>query len=160
RIAIRRCARNTSRAAVTGGIAATGSPIRIRRLRSSRRSRSNSRRTPRSRGKISSLDRQRIDKWLWHARVVRTRSAAAGLADAGYVRTNGQRVDAASRVVRPGDVVTVALDRTVRVLKVIGFAERRGSADNARALCEDVSPLPVREPAPSDQAPALRVAGT
>ena len=86
------------------------------------------------------LDRQRIDKWLWHARVVRTRSAAASLVGAGLVRINGERIDAASRPVRPGDVVTVALDRQVRLLKVTGFAERRGSATDARALCEDLSP--------------------
>jgi ribosome-associated heat shock protein Hsp15 len=89
------------------------------------------------------LDRQRIDKWLWHARVVRTRSAAAALVAAGHVRLNGQRVDAASRAVRVGEVVTVALDRTVRVLKVIGLAERRGSADAARALAEDLAPSPA-----------------
>ena len=78
------------------------------------------------------MDRQRIDKWLWHARVVRTRSAAAALVDAGHVRSTASAIDAASRPVRPGDVVTVALDRSVRVLKVTGFAERRGSADVAR----------------------------
>ena len=81
------------------------------------------------------MDRQRIDKWLWHARVVRTRSAAAALSDSGLVRINGARIDTSSRPVRPGDVVTVALDRNVRVLKVIGYAERRGFADTvARAL--------------------------
>jgi ribosome-associated heat shock protein Hsp15 len=89
------------------------------------------------------LDRQRIDKWLWHARVVRTRSAAAALADAGLVRINGGRTDAPSRPVRPGDVVTVALDRMVRVLKVTGYAERRGSAALARALYEDLTPPPA-----------------
>ena len=83
------------------------------------------------------MDRQRIDKWLWHARVVRTRSAAAALADAGLVRINGARIDTSSRPVRPGDVVTVALDRNVRVLKVIGYAERRGSAEIARAPLTD-----------------------
>ena len=83
-------------------------------------------------------DRQRIDKWLWHARVVRTRSAAAALAASGRVRVNGQRIDAASRAVRAGDVVTVALDRTVRVLKVLGFSDRRGSAEAARILYDDV----------------------
>jgi ribosome-associated heat shock protein Hsp15 len=93
------------------------------------------------------LDRQRIDKWLWHARVVRTRSAAAALAASGGVRLNSQRIDAASRTVRAGDVVTIALDRTVRVLKVAGFAERRGSADAARALYEDLSPAPRPQPA-------------
>ena len=85
------------------------------------------------------MDRQRIDKWLWHARVVRTRSAAAALAGCGHVRVNGQRIDASSRAVRPGDVVTVALDRAVRVLKVPGFAERRGSAADARGLWEDLA---------------------
>lgn len=90
------------------------------------------------------MDRQRIDKWLWHARVVRTRSAAAALAVSGHVRLNSQRIDAASRTVRAGDVVTVALDRTVRVLKVLSFAERRGSADDGRALYEDLSPVPAR----------------
>lgn len=89
------------------------------------------------------MDRQRIDKWLWHARVVRTRSAAAALADAGLVRINGARVDTSSRPVRPGDVVTVALDRNVRILKVAGFAERRGSAEIARGLFEDLTPTPA-----------------
>jgi ribosome-associated heat shock protein Hsp15 len=93
-------------------------------------------------------DRQRIDKWLWHARVVRTRSAAAALAASGHVRVNGQRIDAASRAVRAGDVVTVALDRIVRVMKVVGFAVRRGDADAARVLYEDLTPAPpLREPA-------------
>jgi ribosome-associated heat shock protein Hsp15 len=97
------------------------------------------------------LDRQRIDKWLWHARVVRTRSAAAALAVSGHVRVNGQRIDAASRSVRLGDVITIALDRTVRVLKVAAFAERRGAAESARILVEDLAP-------PSAQTPALGAA--
>ncbi len=93
--------------------------------------------------------RQRIDKWLWHARVVRTRSAAAALATSGHVRLNGQRLDAASRAVKPGDVLTIALDRAVRVLKVQGFAARRGDAPSARTLYEDLSgPDPPRTAAP------------
>lgn len=83
-------------------------------------------------------DRQRIDRWLWHARIVRTRNDAAALAGAGYVRVNGARIDAASRPVRCGDVITVALDRRVRVLKVVGFVERRGAADIARSLYDDL----------------------
>jgi ribosome-associated heat shock protein Hsp15 len=92
------------------------------------------------------MDRQRIDKWLWHARVVRTRSAAAQLAGSGHVRINGTRIDVASRPVRPGDVVTAALDRRVRVMKVLQFAERRGGAAVASALYEDLSPPAVAEP--------------
>jgi ribosome-associated heat shock protein Hsp15 len=85
------------------------------------------------------LDRQRLDKWLWHARVVRSRTDAAALVASGHVRVNGQRNKTPGRTVRAGDVVTVALDRAVRVLKVTGFAERRGSADVARALFLDLS---------------------
>ncbi len=84
------------------------------------------------------LERQRIDRWLWHARLVRTRSAAAALADAGYVRVNGARIDAPGRMVRTGDVITVALDRRVRVLKVRGFVERRGPAVSVAELYEDL----------------------
>ena len=92
------------------------------------------------------MDRQRIDKWLWHARVVRTRTTAAALADTGMVRVNGARIDASSKTIRAGDVVTIAFDH-VRVLKVLDFCERRGSADIARALFEDLSPpVPARKP--------------
>jgi ribosome-associated heat shock protein Hsp15 len=86
------------------------------------------------------VDCQRIDKWLWHARVVRTRPAAAALTASGHVRINGRRVISPGHSVRPGDVVTVVLDRAVRVLKVLGFSERRGSADAARSLCEVLDP--------------------
>jgi len=85
------------------------------------------------------LDRQRIDRWLWHARLVRTRDAAAALAGGGYVRVNGSRIDAPGRMVRTGDVVTVALDRGVRVLKVTGFAERRGPGGSGAALYEELA---------------------
>jgi ribosome-associated heat shock protein Hsp15 len=83
--------------------------------------------------------RQRIDKWLWHARMVRTRSNAAALVEAGHVRLNGKRVDGASQQVRMGDVVTVALDRSVRVIEVAGFCERRGGAPEARALYRELT---------------------
>jgi ribosome-associated heat shock protein Hsp15 len=81
---------------------------------------------------------------MWHARVVRTRTAAAGLAASGHVRVNGTRISVASHAVKAGDVITVALDRTVRVLKVAGFSERRGDAQAGRLLYEDLSPSPVR----------------
>jgi ribosome-associated heat shock protein Hsp15 len=105
------------------------------------------------------LDRQRIDKWLWHARVVRTRSAAAALAVSGHVRVNGQRVDAASHSVRLGDVVTVALDRSVRVLKAVAFAERRGGAESARFLVEELMPVSTQVPLPPAEPTGVRQPG-
>jgi ribosome-associated heat shock protein Hsp15 len=108
--------------------------------------------------KWSSLrdDRQRIDKWLWHARLVRTRSAAAALAASGHVRLNGARIAAPAKPVKPGDVVTIALDARVRVLKVTGFAPRRGPAEAGRALYEDLSPA---DPGPTEAPAGVRDSG-
>ncbi len=86
----------------------------------------------------STASRQRLDKWLWHARVVRTRSAAAELAASGYVRINGVRAQQAAKPVIPGDVVTIALRDRVLVLEVIGFSERRGSFVEASKLYREI----------------------
>jgi ribosome-associated heat shock protein Hsp15 len=96
------------------------------------------------------LDRQRIDKWLWHARVVRTRSDAAGLMKAGHVRLNGRRVTAPGHPVRVGDVITLALDRAVRVIRVEGFCEKRGDAPAARALYRDMTRSSGAKAVPED----------
>jgi ribosome-associated heat shock protein Hsp15 len=84
------------------------------------------------------LERQRLDKWLWHARVVKARTSAAALVAAGHVRINGVRERAPGHSVKVGDVLTIGLDRSVRVLKVIGFAERRGDALSARVLYDEL----------------------
>jgi ribosome-associated heat shock protein Hsp15 len=84
------------------------------------------------------LERQRLDKWLWHARVVKARSSAAALVEAGHVRVNGVREKAPGHAVKAGDVLTIGLDRSVRVLRVVGFAEQRGDASAARALYDDL----------------------
>jgi ribosome-associated heat shock protein Hsp15 len=94
----------------------------------------------------SAPERQRLDKWLWHARFARTRVLAAELVSKGHVRVNGVKTDAPGRGVKRGDVLTLALSRTVAVVRVVDFAERRGSAEVARQLYEWLSPIePVGE---------------
>ena len=88
------------------------------------------------------MERQRLDKWLWHARVVKARTSAAELVARGHVRVNGVRETAPGHGVKTGDVLTIGLDRAVRVLKVIGFSERRGDATAARVLYEDLQARP------------------
>lgn len=78
--------------------------------------------------------RQRLDKWLWFARVVKTRSLAARLVAEGHLRVNGTRVETPAKTVRRGDVLTIALDRQVRVLRVEDTGERRGPFAEAKAL--------------------------
>ena len=103
-------------------------PVRVKKTRQKRSSF--------SRGCF--LERQRLDKWLWHARLVKARTSAAALVAAGHVRVNGVRETSPGHALKAGDVVTVGLDRSVRVLKVIGFAERRGDAASARMLYVDL----------------------
>ena len=83
------------------------------------------------------LTRQRLDKWLCFARVVKTRSAAARLVEDGYVRVNGARQVNPAKPVGVGDVLTVSLERHVRVLRILGTGERRGPFREACLLFED-----------------------
>ncbi|MDF1775906.1 MAG: RNA-binding S4 domain-containing protein [Rhizobiaceae bacterium] len=90
-----------------------------------------------------SEQRQRIDKWLFFARVVKSRSLAAKLVQSGRVRVNGDKVSQASRQVVPGEVLTITLERQILILKILEPGERRGPYEEAKLLYEDISPPPV-----------------
>jgi len=87
--------------------------------------------------------RQRIDKWLFFARVVKSRSLAAKLAVGGKVRVNRDKIEQAAHQVKIGDVLTITLDRRILVYKVLLPGERRGPAPEAQLLYEDLSPAPA-----------------
>ena len=80
----------------------------------------------------------RIDVWLWRARFAKTRSLAAALVEKGAIRLTHQgrqtRLDKPSRVVHAGDRLVFALGGRLIDLEVIGMGERRGPAEEARAL--------------------------
>ncbi|MGX5845629.1 RNA-binding S4 domain-containing protein [Mesorhizobium sp. PL10] len=105
--------------------------------------------------------RQRIDKWLFFSRAVKSRSLAAKLVIAGRVRVNSDKAAQASDLVKPGDVLTITLERRISVWKVLGTGVRRGPAEEARTLYEDLSPPPApKGEAVADAIPALREAGS
>ncbi|MBN9218956.1 MAG: RNA-binding S4 domain-containing protein [Mesorhizobium sp.] len=105
--------------------------------------------------------RQRIDKWLFFSRAVKSRSLAAKLVVAGRVRINRDKAAQASDLVKPGDVLTITLDQRIFVWKVLGAGTRRGPAEEARTLYEDMSPPPTpKGEALPDAIPALREAGS
>ncbi|MBB3997311.1 RNA-binding S4 domain-containing protein [Aureimonas pseudogalii] len=83
---------------------------------------------------------QRIDKWLFFARVVKSRSLAQKLAISGAVRVNREKVSHSARIVRPGDVLTINVHERIRVLRVLDPGVRRGPASEAAALFEDLTP--------------------
>ncbi len=90
--------------------------------------------------------RQRLDLWLWHARLARTRADCARLVERGAVRLNRQPTDKPHARVGPGDLLTIALGRgehgIIKVWRVLALAERRGPAAEARSLYEDLSAPP------------------
>lgn len=96
----------------------------------------------------ASAERQRIDKWLFFARVVKSRSLAAKLAVGGKVRVNRDKIDQASHQVKIGDVLTITLERRILVYKVLASGERRGPAPQAQLLYEDLSPPSIAVAAP------------
>ncbi len=80
-------------------------------------------------------DWQRLDKFLWHARVMRQRADCARLAQGGLLRINRQPTDKPHAKVRIGDILTVAtLSGEIRVMEVLALADRRGPAEVARTL--------------------------
>jgi ribosome-associated heat shock protein Hsp15 len=110
---------------------------------------------------MAARDRQRIDKWLFFARAVKSRSLAAKLVVAGRVRINRDKASQASDQVKPGDVLTITLERRIFVWRVLNAGVRRGPAEEARTLYEDMSPPPVpKGDALPDAIPALREAGS
>lgn len=89
---------------------------------------------------------QRIDKWLFFARMVKSRAIAQTLVEAGSVAINGRSIRHASELVHPGDKVAVVLERRDVLVVVRGCGFRRGPSAEARLLYEDISP-PISEQA-------------
>jgi len=100
----------------------------------------------------------RIDRWLWAARLFKSRTLATHACHGGKVDVNSQAAKA-GKMVRPGDMVEVTIPGGRRILKVLALGERRGSAVVARTLYEDLTPPPPpraeRIPPPIHRPPGL-----
>ncbi|MDY0882189.1 RNA-binding S4 domain-containing protein [Dongia soli] len=88
-------------------------------------------------GDTSSL---RLDKWLWFARFVKSRSLASRLVEEGRMRVNNVPTAKAHYAIRPGDVLTFALGPHIRVIRVVALGQRRGPAVEAQQLYLDLDP--------------------
>ena len=83
-------------------------------------------------------DSLRLDKFLWFARIVKTRALAQRMAEEGRIRIGGRVIDRAHAAIRVGDVMSFAQRGAIRVLKVEALPARRGPPAEARALYSDV----------------------
>lgn len=104
---------------------------------------------------------QRVDRWLWFVRLVKSRTLAAGLVSNGRVRINRLKVEKPSHTVKPGDVLTITVGPRLKILKVVALGLRRGPPSEAQALYEDLSPPPPpREARPETVLDETREAGS
>ncbi len=89
---------------------------------------------------VASLDATtlRIDRWLWHARIYKTRSLAAEMVSRGRVRLNGRRLTKPGHAIRAGDVLTIPRDNGVSIFRVVALGTRRGPAAEGAALYTDL----------------------
>lgn len=90
---------------------------------------------------------QRIDRWLWYARIAKSRTLAQALIERGKVRVNRVKIDKTSTIVRPGDVLTLSLGPRVVSIEILSIGSRRGPAPEAQTLYRDLTPKPPPEAA-------------
>lgn len=84
------------------------------------------------------IERQRLDKWIWFARFVKSRTLSQKLILSGAVRINGQRMMDVDAKVSVGDGITFTAHNKLRVVKVLALGDRRGPAQEAQALYEEI----------------------
>jgi ribosome-associated heat shock protein Hsp15 len=82
---------------------------------------------------------QRIDQWMWFARIVKSRTLAQALIERGKVRVNRVKIGKTSTVIRPGDVLTLSLGPRIVSIEIIAIGLRRGPASEAQALYCDLT---------------------
>lgn len=102
------------------------------------------------------VGRIRVDKWLFFVRVAKSRTLAAKWVAEGRIRVNREKIAQPSHMLKADDVLTIALDRRVVVLKLVACGTRRGPAEEARTLYEDLTPVEIREdnvPAAAEREP-------
>ena len=82
----------------------------------------------------------RIDRFLWFARLAKTRQAAQAIAEAGTLRIDGRRVERSSAQVRVGSVVAFPAAGRVRVVRIEALPARRGPPAEAAMLYQALGP--------------------
>ena len=90
--------------------------------------------------KMTEQDSLRVDKYLWFARFFKTRSLATKRANGGRIRINGNKIKKSSDTVSIGDILTFAQGNEIRVIRVLNLGTRRGPAQEAQNLYEDITP--------------------
>jgi ribosome-associated heat shock protein Hsp15 len=109
-----------------------------------------------------SLRKERLDRFLFFSRAVKSRTLAQKFIESGAVRVNSEKTERVDHKVGAGDVLTMTLHNRILVWRILDCGTRRGPASEAQALYEDLSPPPVprAERSPYEAAIAERPVGS
>jgi ribosome-associated heat shock protein Hsp15 len=112
-------------------------------------------------GTVEPVRKERLDKFLFFSRALKSRTLAQKVIETGAVRVNSERTDRSDHKVGAGDVLTMSLHGRIVVWRIIDCGSRRGPATEAQGLYEDLSPpaLPKAELSPYEAAIAPRGEG-
>jgi len=107
------------------------------------------------------LRKERLDRFLFFSRAVKSRTLAQKIIESGAIRVNSEKTERTDFKVGAGDVLTMSLHNRIVVWRILDCGTRRGPASEAQTLYEDISPPPVpkAELSPYDAAIAERPAG-
>jgi ribosome-associated heat shock protein Hsp15 len=112
-------------------------------------------------GTVEPVRKERLDKFLFFSRALKSRTLAQKVIETGAIRVNSERTDRSDLKVGAGDVLTMSLHGRIMVWRILDCGTRRGPAAEAQGLYEDLSPpaLPKAELSPYDAAIAQRGEG-
>ena len=104
------------------------------------------------------IRKERLDKFLFFSRAIKSRTLAQKFIESGAIRVNSERTDRSDLKVGAGDVLTMSLNNRIIVWRILDCGTRRGPAPEAQGLYEDLSPpaLPKAQMSPYGAAIAPR----
>lgn len=112
-------------------------------------------------GAVEPVRKERLDKFLFFSRAIKSRTLAQKFIESGAIRVNSERTIRSDLKVGAGDVLTMTLHERITVWRILDCGTRRGPAPEAQGLYEDLSPpaLPKAELSPYEAAIAPRGEG-
>ncbi len=107
------------------------------------------------------LRKERLDRFLFFSRAVKSRTLAQKIIESGAIRVNSDKTDRSDHKVGAGDVLTMSIHGRILIWRILDPGTRRGPASEAQGLYEDMSPpmLPKAERSPYEAAIADRLPG-
>lgn len=81
---------------------------------------------------------QRIDLWMWHARIYKTRSISTKFIKLRHIRLNSCLVSKSAHTIKINDILTFPWNEQIRVIKVLNLTKQRVAAKNISLIYQEI----------------------